>query len=110
MRRDVIRTALATAAFAAVHSSLATLGAKNAIERALGTRARNGLYRVGYNAVALGTFSLLVGYVRGQPTRTLYHVRGGWAAAMRAGQLAALVAAAWAALDVGAGGFSGLSN
>ena len=108
--RGAVRVALATAAWAAAHSVLAGRPAKDAAERSLGARARNGLYRAGYNAVALVTFGLLVRYVRRQPGRTLYHARGPAAVLMRLGQGASLLYCTAGVLQVGVGGMSGLAN
>ena len=108
--RGAIRIGLATAAWAAVHSLLASRPAKGRAGRALGTRARNGVYRAGYNAIAVVTFALLVGYVRRQPGRTLYHAGGPAALLMRLGQAGAAFGAAWGVLQVGLGGMSGLPN
>ena len=108
--RGSIRIGLATAGWCAAHSLLASRPAKEAAERFLGTRTRNGLYRGGFNLVALVTFALLVRYVRRQPGRTLYEVRGPGALFMRAGQAASLLYAIWGVFQVGVGGMSGLPN
>ncbi|MDB5296830.1 MAG: hypothetical protein JWO31_2813 [Phycisphaerales bacterium] len=97
-RRGMANTALATAAYAGVHSLLATRAAKDWAERQVGTRRRNAFYRPAYNAVAVAGLVGLVGYVAAQPSRTLYRARGPAAALMRVGQAAALagfVATVW---------------
>jgi protein-S-isoprenylcysteine O-methyltransferase Ste14 len=101
---------VATVAFAAVHSLLASRGAKRLAERAVGTRLRNALYRPAYNAVAVVTTAALVRYVARQPARTVYHVRGPAAVAMRLGQVASGVAFAAAAIQVGLGNLSGFAS
>jgi hypothetical protein len=108
--RGAARTAAMTAAWAALHSLLAGYPAKDAAGRLLGPRTRNGLYRAGYNAVAVATFALLVAYVRRQPHRTLYHVRGRTAVLMRLAQVVSMLYALWGVLQVGLGGMSGLPN
>jgi protein-S-isoprenylcysteine O-methyltransferase Ste14 len=97
----------ATAAFALVHSLLASRRTKAAVRRAVGERAYDGAYRPLYNAQAVGTFAALVVYARRQPDRPLYEIRGPLAALMRAGQLAAAGYAAWAVGTVGLPTFAG---
>jgi protein-S-isoprenylcysteine O-methyltransferase Ste14 len=101
---------VATVAFAAVHSLLASRGAKDLAERAVGTRVRNAWYRPAYNAVAVGTTAALVAYVARQRARKIYEVRGPMAVLMRAGQVAAGVAFAAAAVQAGLLNLSGLSS
>src|SRR5205085_6801784 len=104
------KVAVATAAFAGVHSLLASRGAKRWAERAVGTRARNGWYRPAYNAVAVATTAALVGYVARQPSRTVYHVRGPLAGLMRLGQVASAAGFVAAVYEVGLSRLSGLGN
>ena len=61
MGSAALRTAVATVAFAGLHSLLASRGVKRLAERAVGTRVRNGAYRAAYNAVSVGTTAALVG-------------------------------------------------
>ena len=103
-----LRVAAATAAFALVHSALATRGVKAAARRALGPRAADGWYRPLYNAQALATFAALAAYTLRQPRRELYAVRGAAAGLMRAGQLAAAAYAGWAVASVGVAEFAGV--
>ena len=110
MARPALKTAVATVAFAAVHSLLASRGAKDAAERAVGTRLRNALYRPAYNAVAVATTTALVRYIAGQPAHEVYHVRGPAGVAMRLGQVASAVAFTAAVCQVGVGRLSGLAN
>ena len=109
-RGGAARVAAATAAWAAAHSLLASAPAKAAAEGLLGPRTRNGVYRAGYNAVAVTTFLLLIRFVRRQPCRVLYRVPGPAAAAMRLGQGASLLYCVWGVLQVGLGGMSGLPH
>jgi methanethiol S-methyltransferase len=108
--RGALSTMAATGTWAGLHSLLASGASKATAERAIGTRARNGLYRVMFNAVAVVTFARLVSHIRRQPGRTLYHVRAPASAAMRLGQLASAVYFVWGVLQVGVGGLSGLPN
>jgi len=101
MWRSMLKVAAATAVFGAVHSALASSAAKRAATNCFGERNRNGLYRVFFIGQSLGTFAVLAAYIRRQPSRELYHIRGPLAMAMHAGQLAALGAATAAAHQVG---------
>lgn len=93
-----VRTAVATAAFGVLHSVMADHRLKDAAERAWGTRRRNAFYRPIYNIVSVTSLLGLIVLIRRQPSRTLYHVRGPAALALRGGQaagLGVLAAAAW---------------
>ena len=106
--RSVVKAVLATAAYAALHSALASETAKSAAERAVGTRLRNGLYRPMFNAVAVVATGGLLAYVASLPDRRLYRVRGPLAGLMRLGQLASLGLLGWSALSQDTLGFTGL--
>ncbi|HET7457474.1 MAG TPA: hypothetical protein VFJ74_07455, partial [Gemmatimonadaceae bacterium] len=106
----VLRILAATAAFAVVHSVLASRAAKRAASRLAGERTRGGWYRVAFNAQAVATFGALAAYGRGLPDRTLYEVRGPLALLMRAGQLAGLAWAAWTVREIGLARISGASS
>ena len=108
VRRGWVNTAAATAVFAVVHSATATGAAKAGVAGLVGTRARDALYRPAYNLLAVLTSLTLLFYIRRQPARMLYHVRGAPAGMMRAAQAAALLYGAWAAWWVGPLRFSGL--
>lgn len=108
--KAALKVGLATAAFGAVHSLLASHAAKERAARLVGRRPRDGAYRVFYNAQALATFGLLVVYASHAPSRTLYRLRGTAAGVMRAGQLAGLVWAYRAAREVGILRLAGLPN
>lgn len=110
--RAAARTALATAGFALLHSALASRPAKDAFERAAGTRARNALYRPLFNGIAIASSALLARYLWKQPARTLYHVQGPAAALLGAGQVLAASMATAAASEIGVtriGGLPGLA-
>ena len=104
------RIGVATAAFALLHSALASRGAKAIAARAVGTRRRNGWYRAFFNGQAILTSCALLFYARSLPDRELYRVRGVAAALMRGGQLAGL----WLLLDgvrqVGLARIAGVSS
>jgi methanethiol S-methyltransferase len=91
----------ATAAFAVVHSLLASRAAKSAADRLMGERKRAALYRPFYLAQSLVTFGGLYAYSRTLPDKTLYEVRGSAARLMNLGQLGGLAYAVWAAKEVG---------
>jgi hypothetical protein len=98
---SALRIVAATAAFALVHSLLASHRAKQAAQRVAGDRARDGWYRAFYNAQAVVTTAALATYARRLPDRTLYEVHGALRVLMRAGQLAGLALAAQALREVG---------
>ena len=94
------RIALATLAFAALHSALASRAVKDAAVARLGEARCRAVYRLAYVAQAVPTAAALVLYVGRQRTTTdVWRVRGPAAALMHAGQAAALfgvAATAWA--------------
>ena len=95
MLGSVVRILAATAAFAVVHSALASARAKHLAARALGggergRRRRDAFYRPLYNAQAAVASAALVRYVAKLPDRELYHVRGAAGVLMRSGQALAL--------------------
>ena len=104
----MLQVALATAAFAVVHSALAATGVKDVVA----ARFRYGreLYRVAYNAHAVAAFGLLVWYIARRPKRTLYRVRGVRAGLMRLGQFGGIAFAVAAARATGVATLSGLDN
>jgi protein-S-isoprenylcysteine O-methyltransferase Ste14 len=110
MWQGMLKTAAATAAFGIVHSALASRAAKRTAEQALGSRARNGLYRPLYIAQAVAGTAALAAYVRRLPDRELYRVHGPMAALMRGGQFAGLAYMAWAAREVGLRRITGLAG
>ena len=107
---SVLRVAAATAAYAVLHSALASTQAKAATGRLFGTQARNGLYRVAYNGQAVVTFGLLLAYLLRQPDRVLYRLTGPAAAAARVGQALGWAYAVAAAREVGLLRITGLAS
>lgn len=110
MWRSLCRVAAATALFGAVHSALASRPAKRAAARLWGERNRNGLYRVFFIGQSLVSFTALAVYIRRQPGRELYHLRGPLVCVIRAGQGAALVYATAAARQIGISRILGLQS
>ncbi|MFH5803119.1 methyltransferase family protein [Alienimonas sp. DA493] len=100
----------ATAAFAAVHSLLASRRVKRAVGERIGERNRAGLYRVLYNGTAVAGAGLVAVVAVRAPGRTLYHVRGPAAGALRVGQLAGTLFALAAVRQVGVTRFLGLPS
>src|SRR5688572_8258302 len=107
---SVLRVAAATAAYAVLHSALASTQAKAAAARLFGTQARNGLYRVAYNGQAVVTFGLLLAYLLRQPDRVLYRLTGPSATAARVGQALGWAYAVAAAREVGLLRITGLAS
>ena len=110
MLRVSLKIAAATAAFALVHSALASRRSKRTSVALFGERNAQGLYRAFYLAQSAVTVSMLVDYIRRQPSAELYRVKGGWAVAMRIGQIAALAHATAAAKQVGIMRITGVEN
>lgn len=101
MWRDIFKIAVAVAGFGLIHSALASGAAKQAAAEVFGQRNRNGLYRVFFISQSLVSFALLAEYIRRQPNRELYHIRGPAALLMHTGQLVAVGYAVFAAHQVG---------
>ena len=104
------RVLASTAAFALLHSALASRTAKSAAARVFGARSRNGFYRVLFNTQATMATVALTLYLRQLPDRELYVVRGPAAALMRSGQGAGLLLLLDAARQVGVLPLTGTSN
>jgi len=62
-----LRVMAATGIFAALHSGLASNTAKNAVQKLVGKRNRNGLYRAAYIGQSLASFAALTRYIRRHP-------------------------------------------
>jgi methanethiol S-methyltransferase len=110
MRTVILRMAIATALFAALHSLLASTWAKRQAVEFLGHRDAPALYRSFYVLQAFVLVSLLLVYYRRQPTDELYRVGGGPAWVMRAGQVGAAGIALWAVYEVGSEFMLGLDG
>ncbi len=106
--RGMARTAIATAAYFAIHSALASRAVKRRVEARFGTRTRNALYRPLYNAQATGGLIALAVAIRRQPTVVLYQARGPAAWLLRTAQILLTAEAAATAHRVGIARFSGL--
>jgi protein-S-isoprenylcysteine O-methyltransferase Ste14 len=86
--RTMIKTALATIAFAAVHSALATRTAKRKAGDLVGDTQRDAGYRIFFVGQSLLSFAALIAYVASLPKRTMYRVTGRPALLLRLGQVA----------------------
>lgn len=104
---SAIKVALATVAFAVVHSAFCSRQVKHAAAQLFGERNRNGLYRAFFNAQAVLTLGVLWTYTRRIPDRELYCVRGRGRWMMYAAQVAGL---GYLAASVGAVGLDALSG
>jgi methanethiol S-methyltransferase len=85
------RVLASTAAFALLHSALASRTAKSMAASTFGARRRDGLYRAFFITQASVATAALALYLRRLPDRELYAVRGPAATLMRAGQAAGLL-------------------
>lgn len=110
MWRSMLKVAAATGVFGLVHSAFASRAAKQTATETWGERNRNGLYRVFFIGQSFAAFALLYRYIRNQPSRELYHVRGPLAVLMHAGQIVAVGYATSAAHQVGISRITGLKS
>ncbi|HEX8219125.1 MAG TPA: hypothetical protein VF914_07920 [Chloroflexia bacterium] len=96
------------AMWAVLHSLLASLPAKRAAEQLVGTKARNGLYRVFYNAQAWLSFGWLVLSIARVPDRELHRVEGPATKLLLLGRLGAAGLTAWSGVILGPLRFNGV--
>ncbi len=99
--------AAATAVFAAVHSLLASEGAKQRAVRLAGPTSGTALYRAFYNVQAVVSFGLLLRYGSRLPAATVYHIDGPRRRLLRLIQGAGWAWALWAVREVGIARLSG---
>jgi hypothetical protein len=109
-RGSAAKILLATAAYAAVHSLLASRAAKDAAARVAGTRQRNGWYRVAFNAQAVAGFGALAWWGWRLPDRALWRARGATRVALHLVQLGGLALGWRAVRQVGAARMLGLAS
>jgi len=84
------RVVLICAVWAGIHSLLASRRAKDASAQVAGSRSRDGLYRVAYNAQSVVTVALAARRLARLPDRGLYEVGPPWSWLFRAGQIGSL--------------------
>ena len=94
--------------WALLHSLMASLSAKRTAERLLGIRARNGLYRVFFNAQAWVSFIWLVRSLARVPDREVLHVKGPPGTLLLLLRLCAAGLTAWTGLILGPLRFNGV--
>ncbi|MBV9033891.1 MAG: hypothetical protein JO182_05305 [Acidobacteriaceae bacterium] len=99
--KGFLKVCAATAVYALIHSALASRKAKQAAQNFIGSRYRNALYRPFYLLQSAVTMVPLVAYIRRQPGKTLYHLRGIAAVPFRLAQLGGVAWAVYAACEVG---------
>ena len=87
---SVRSVACVCALLAAVHSLLASRWAKDLASRLAGSRLRNGLYRLIYNAQSIVLMAWATWWFSRLPDRELYRAPAPWSWLMRAGQVASL--------------------
>jgi protein-S-isoprenylcysteine O-methyltransferase Ste14 len=104
------RVALAYVAWAILHSVLASRQAKAFVERVVGTRRRNGLYRFVYVLQSLVTVGWGTIWFLSLPDRELYHVQPPWSWLMRLGQALSLGMVVGAVRVVGLNRFLGITQ
>jgi methanethiol S-methyltransferase len=110
LMKTVSKMALATVAFAVLHSALASRGAKQAAVRIVGQRRQDAGYRLFFVGQSLLTFSLLIAYGARMPEHTLYRIGGLGALLLRAGQAAGFVHLLAAMRPSGLARLAGLAN
>lgn len=110
MANEFGRAALLTALYGLSHSLLAAPAVKRAVRRRVGDRAYHGLYRLGYNGVAVAGLAAVLREVVRRPGPTLYEVRGPAAGLLRAAQGLCLLYLLWGVRHAGVGHISGLAN
>ncbi len=104
-RGDVKGMIPVTVAFIVAKSLLASRQVKGAVERSLGARVRNGLYRPLYIVFSAVGAILIVRKVYKGPAKVLYELRPPFSWLMRAGQVACVLATVEATRVIGPGFF-----
>ena len=89
-RRAVGRVLLVCTALAAIHSIFALRSTKDLVQRIVGARYRNGLYRFTYNVVSVILLGWASWWFLRLPDREVYRVRPPWSLLFRVGQVGSL--------------------
>lgn len=108
--QTITKTAIATLAFAAVHSMLATRQAKQTAAILIGSERSDATYRVFYVGQGLFSFAALIGYCARLPVHTVYRIRGSGALLLRVGQFAGLAHLVAGLYQVGLKRWAGLEK
>lgn len=87
----ILKTAVATLAFAAAHSALASRHAKKIAGDLIGRERSEAVYRVFYVGQGAISFGALIIYCVSLPKNTAYRIEGKGAALLRTGQVAGLL-------------------
>lgn len=104
------KMALATLAFAAIHSALASRTAKRVAGNSLGDIRRDAGYRTFYVAQSLLGFAALTAYGASLPRETVYQVAGPWAFLLRLGQALGVLQLLAGLREIGFSRWAGLAN
>jgi len=99
-KKGFFKVCVATIIYAVIHSALASRKAKQTAQNLIGPRYRNALYRPFYLVQSVLTIIPLVVYIRRQPGKTLYNIRGIAAIPFRLLQLGGIFWAVYAAYEV----------
>lgn len=108
--KSVIRACIAFSGWALVHSALATEGSKASAVALVGRERRYALYRLSYNALAIGSFALVWLYIHRLPDQPLYRIPYPLRALTQTARVGLLMVMVAAAIEVGVGPFSGISE
>ncbi len=108
--KTVLKAALATGLWCALHSLLASSGTKRKVRQALGETAYRRVYRPLYNLQSAGTLVLLGSYLRTLPDRPVFEADESAANVIRVGQAAAFSGFLWAAHSARFTRLSGAAN
>lgn len=106
----MLKVAIATTVYFALHSALASAWTKAQAANLFGQRGADAWYRPFYLVQGLVFLGLLLLYIRRQPGRDIYDAKGGWRWVLRAGQVAGVLLLAWAALSVGVAHLTGYEH
>ena len=99
---------LSMIAYGLLHSVLASREVKSAAHKRIGERAYHGLYRVGFNGVAIVTILPILWLVVAHPGERVYDLGEGWALPLLAMRLVGLVGFVVALVQIDLWRFAGL--
>ncbi len=108
--QTIIKTAVATIAFAAIHSALATRTAKHAAGNAVGNTRRDAGYRAFFVVQSLLSFTALMVYAARLPKRTVYRITGPSKLLLRFGQAAGALHLLAGLREIGFTRWAGIRN
>ncbi|MEM6281410.1 MAG: isoprenylcysteine carboxylmethyltransferase family protein [Chloroflexota bacterium] len=102
-----ISVVLFTVNFAVLHSILARLAVKSHIRRAMGDRAYEAFYRLGYNALSVITFAPIFVVLTLYPGPDVWNLTGVWVVVVRVVQLIGMVGLVASLVQIDGGRFLG---